>query len=126
MSCSYNVKPGFPLTVAFDQESLLLNPGERKDVTGTISVPKNTAFTSYTGEICVSCSDATNQAGTVVKQDVCSNALAVKVVSTRTKDNMYIPSEEKPFINKTMLVIGSIVFLIGLAIIIFISHRKKK
>jgi len=122
--CSYSIKEGFPLEVTFP-ETALVSPGQRKDIIGTITVPKNTNFGTYTGELCVHCEDAIEQAGTVVKQDVCGYPLKVNVVATRTRDNMPIPVEEKPFINTTMLIIGSIVFIVGLTIIILISQVFK-
>ncbi len=124
--CSYSLKEGFPLVVTFTEPNVLVGSGQRKDVIGTISVPSKANLDTYTGELCVSCVDSVESSGTVVKQEVCGYQLKVNVVATRTRDNMLIPGEEKPFINTTMLIIGSIVFLVGLAIIIFISHKQTK
>lgn len=124
--CSYSLKEGFPLIVTFTEPNVLVGSGQRKDVIGTISVPSRANLGTYTGELLVSCIDDVESSGTVVKQDVNGFLLKVNVVATRTRDNMLIPGEEKPFINTTMLIIGSIVFIIGLAIIIFISHKHTK
>ncbi len=124
--CNYFVKEGFPLEVSFLQDSVTVFPGERKDVIGLINVPGSAGFGRYSGELCVSCVNSGNQEGTVVKQDVCGYPIKVDVVQTRSKDNMFIPVEQSPAINAAILLLGLIIFVVGLAIIIFISYKYKR
>lgn len=127
MECSYHIVEGFPFQVDFLQETVTVSPGQRTEVVAIVTVPRNYEFGSYSGDVCVTCLAIGDQAGTVVKQDVCSVLPKVNVVQTRTRDNMLIPVEESPLsINTTMLIIGSIIVIAGIIIVIFIMHKKKK
>ena len=123
--CSYQVKEGFPLKISFEQGSVIIQPGNRKDVIGFVTAPKDIPYSGYAGEICVTCSGIVGQSGTSVNQFVCNN-FEVSVVESRTRDNMYIPAEQKPEVNLPLLFAGIIIIIIAIVIFVLIMYKKKK
>jgi flagellar basal body-associated protein FliL len=115
--CTYEFEnENMAFSVVFDEDETLVPSGELKYVYGTVNLPKNIDFGTYSENFCVNCVPVTKTSGTGVVIKTCGLPIKVNVVEERTRDNLYVPEKETNF----KVIIGIIVIvLILLAIVLY-------
>jgi len=121
ISCTYHVSGDFPIQVAFSREQVTVKADKEAYIYATATVPKDTAYKEYSGNLCVECIPvATEGGGSGVKFIPCTY-MKVNVVEQRTMENTRV-KEEKKFPWWIWLLIALIVII--LIIIFYIVYKK--
>jgi len=121
--CDYSFESEPLFEVEFDEDSVVVEAGEILEVYGTVKVPKDLDYGSYTAEFCVICNKESTEAGASVNINTCGLPLNVNVVDERTRENLYVPDKVKNY--KLVLLIVVIVSIIILALVITALLKKK-
>lgn len=125
--CKYSMSGLEALNVEFDLDRITVDAGGVKDVYGTVSIPENTPFDTYSGKLTVSCGAAQDEEvqGSVVYTTIGDSPFTVKVVEVRAADIREIIGENKPPFPYLYVIIGAGVILI-VAVVILKRKKSKK
>ncbi len=136
--CTYSLEGDSPLIVEFDDDEVLVEANTKKYVYGTVTVPENIeqkisfdtqGYMVFEENFCVSCGSADGIAGASVQINTCDLPITVRVVSQRTRDNMYVPP--KPLPAPELPVPGIIIVSLIIVVIAIIAsyvyvYRRRK
>lgn len=113
LRCSYSIGNMAPLSVAFDSNEVIVKAGTIEKIYGTITVPQDAPYNSYSGEITVSCGTAySTETGSEVKTTIGGSMLSLKIVEFRetAKKTSEIPQVMS---GELLLLIIIIIIVIG-------------
>ncbi len=116
ISCVYFLSDMRPLEVKFDSDEVIIDAGSKKDVYGTVTVPENTPFDTYSGTLSVSCGAVSqgDSSGSQVRTTIGGSPFSVNVVEVREKGIKEIRPEEKGISTEIIiLIIITVILIIG-------------
>lgn len=116
IQCVYHLSDMDPLEIKFDSDEAIVKAGSKKIVYGTVTVPENTPFKTYSTELTVSCGAVQegDGSGSQVKSTIGGSPFSVNVVEFREKEIKEIRPEEKGIsMEIVFLIIIIIILLIG-------------
>ncbi len=114
--CVYSLSGMGPLEVKFDSDEVIVDAGSKKDVYGTVTVPEDTVFDTYSGTLSVSCGAVQGEdvSGSQVKSTIGGSPFSVNVVEVRGKGIKEIRPEEKGISTEIIfLIIITVILIIG-------------
>jgi len=120
VSCVPVIQETQGLELAFNQK-YDVEANEKYVVKPQVIVPEQTPFGDYTATFCVECTPISEAEGSKVIPKICGLPITVKVVSERTRENMFEPAPAGYDLWITLLIIAIVI----LAIIIYYLIRKK-
>jgi len=119
MSCAYSIDNMSPLSVTFASNEVVVRAGTIEKVYGTVAVPADAPYNSYSGEIIVSCGAVlTTEGGSDVRTSIGGSMLNVNVVEFREE------IKKTATVSQTMST--ELLLLIILIIIIVGAYYLKK
>lgn len=130
VTCKYNLENPIPLTVEFDEQSVLITPtGQtmRMPVYATVTAPINISDGAYSTSFCVACAPAKSGNPVGALGSYCGITFSANVVSERTRENPYVPPKPKkvnPFTLSFVLI--AIIILVILSVIIIKRLYKRR
>lgn len=123
--CTYSMTDPEPLTIDFDFDSVTVTAGSVKKVYGTVYVPEDAPFDSYTSELVVSCGAETETgAGSQVKTTITGGTLSLDVVQYREAEKREAEIPGIPMSELIILII-LLIILIGAYYLYKQKYTKK-
>jgi hypothetical protein len=127
-ACSYSISSMEPLTIEFDENEVTVDAGSIKNVYGTVSVPADTPYKTYSGQLSVSCGAAIEGgvSGSAVKTTIGSSPFTVNVVELRTTEIKEVGGPEVQKIPYFEITIIAAVLILLISVYYYFRIRKKQ
>jgi len=116
-----------PFEIIFDETEFIIPEGETsKPVTGTVYVSEGTTTGKYQETFSVTCKPILEEGseGSTVSTTTKGLPINIDVVKERTKENMNIPTEQKPL--QVPVYFYYVLIIIIILIALYIIYKKRK